>query len=1047
MTLKTGIYEDLIYQAIERKLHTLPSDVTPLYLPIDAAEAPKMLTNYVSAIISQILGDDNFFDSIEEKVNFVNQTISFIEKKWNPDLNEDLITQKENFLSGIIENTGLTPLQVKEYNKLRPQTGFTSSSLFTGSNTGIDMQSELSLDILSADRIYWIVAFIRFTGVRILKDALLKFLAKPNAKLHIITTSYMAATEPKAVEWLKNLAPEMVDIKVNYDTSLDRLHAKAYIFERNSGLDTAYIGSSNISKSALGQGLEWNIRVTSKENPQIIKAARATFETYWHQQNFEDYDAEKFRGVIAEHGKPMSERSVTHPVFMVRPEQKEILDKLTVERTLHHSRRNLVVAATGTGKTVIAAFDYRRYCNDHKGRNRLLFIAHTKEILVQSRRTFASVLNDYDFGELWVGEYKPSRLGNLDHLFVSVQTFNTNKERFLSFGSDYYDYVIIDECHHIEANSYQTVLNTFNPDILLGLTATPERADGKSLLPDFNNRIAAEMRLPEAINRMLLAPFQYFCIGDQFTNLVNVDWKQGGYDEDELYKALNTDSRMHLITETLPKYLSNEHDCRALCFCIRKDHARSVAEGLRRAGYKADVLTGDDSKERRDEIQAKFRKREINYLCVVDIFNEGIDIPEIDTVLFLRPTKSLTIFLQQLGRGLRLAPDKECLTVLDYVAQANKNFSYESRLRALIGRSRRSMKDQVADGFAQLPRGCSINMDKLSRQYILDNIKNAIFNKKRLQMEVQNYRQNFDDGLCLKNFVKNFDLDVRTVYKVACWSKLKKMAGIIDYDDDQFTATYEQNMRKLVHWNDIRLIQFVEDLVTNNFEYEPTVANERYATLLYYDLYGKKLDTNVFCSVDEALCEFGRHKVFIDELLELLDYLTDRLNVATSPISEFGADYPLALFGCYSRVEQLILLGKMDATNIFNPQSGLFQINELNTELLWVTLNKSDKDFSPTTQYNDYAINETLFHWQSQNNVSPDRTGRRFVEQRVNGKKFVLFIRENKRDAYNFTEDYYCLGLVDFVSSVGERPMSITWRLHNPMPGFILDKAEKLAVG
>lgn len=273
------------------------------------------------------------------------------------------------------------------------------------------------------------------------------------------------------------------------------------------------------------------------------------------------------------------------------------------------------------------------------------------------------------------------------------------------------------------------------------------------------------------------------------------------------------------------------------------------------------------------------------------------------------------------------------------------------------------------------------------------------------------------------------------------------MAGMTDYDDDLFTAIYDQNMRKLVHWNDIRLIQFVEDLVVNDFKFEPTIANKRYATLLYYDLYGKKLDTNVFSSVDEALCEFGRHKVFIDELLELLDYLTDRLNVATSPISEFGADYPLALFGCYSRVEQLILLGKMDATNIFNPQSGLFQINELNTELLWVTLNKSDKDFSPTTQYNDYAINETLFHWQSQNNVSPDRTGRRFVEQRVNGKKFVLFIRENKRDAYNFTEDYYCLGLVDFVSSVGERPMSITWRLHNPMPGFILDKAEKLAVG
>ena len=554
------------------------------------------------------------------------------------------------------------------------------------------------------------------------------------------------------------------------------------------------------------------------------------------------------------------------------------------------------------------------------------------------------------------------------------------------------------------------------------------------------------MRLPEAINRMLLSPFQYFCIGDDTVNLANITWRQGSYDEDELYRALNTESRMHLITETIPKYLSDEHGCRALCFCIRKNHARDVANRLRQAGYNAEYLTGDDPEERRKKVLDDFRHKKINYLCVVDLLNEGVDIPEIDTVLFLRPTKSLTIFLQQLGRGLRLAPDKDCLTVLDYVSQANRNYSYESRIRALTGRNHKNLKDEVSNGFTFLPRGCSINMDKLSQQYVLENIKSAIFNLKRLKTEVQNYSLNFSDGLTLLHFIHNFDLDIRTIYKTTCWSKLKKLTGMVNYQNDDMTELFEKNMKQTVHWNDIRLINFVKQLISNRFEYRHTHTNDIYALILYYALYNKALSKTQFRSVEDALREFSKYSVFVDELNEIMDCLTDKLNVSTSQITELG-NCPLPLFSNYTRQEQLIMFGVIKEDNPFNPQSGLYKVPDENVELLWITLNKSDRDFSPTTQYNDYAISENLFHWQTQNNVSSDKTGRRFIEQKTNGNKYLLCVREGKRDAFGFTEPYYCLGLVDYVSSEGNRPMNIVWRMHNPIPGFILEKAEKLAVG
>ena len=1046
--LKSGIYESLIYEALKKKLESM-SDKYVFTDSIDSGEAPKLLTNYVAKIINSLLSDDSLFESLDDRFKFVNGILNYIDKNWQCNVDDSLLTNQEVLLSGIVDMAGLTKEQAKQRVTMRPLSGYTVSNLFTGSNTDLSLDNEIERDIQTADEIFWIVAFVRFSGVRIFENALREFLAKTNSKLRLITTTYMGASEPKAVEFLKQLAPNKVEIKVSYNCNLDRLHAKSYIFVRESGLNTAYIGSSNMSRSALTKGLEWNMRITNQENPHIIQKALATFDTYWNNDNFEDYDFDRFAAVIAERNEV--KKSVGHLLqkYHVLPHQKAILDKLSVERDIHLSYKNLIVAATGTGKTVIAAFDYKRFYDTHQ-RHRLLFVAHRKEILEQSVLTFCSVLGIHDFGELWVGNHRPSERSDLGHLFVSIQTFNSNLETFRRCGADYYDYIVVDEAHHSEAISYQKVFDLFTPKILIRLTATPERADGVNL-SNFNQRIAAELRLPEAIDNMLLSPFQYFCVGDRTTDLSHVTWTQGGYDENELVKKLNTSDRLRLITESLSRYLSDEHNCRALCFCARLDHARDVANGLCLAGYRAAMLSGEDSMERREEIVNQFRGRKINYLCVVDIYNEGVDIPEIDTVLFLRPTKSLTIFLQQLGRGLRLAPDKECLTVLDFVAQAHENYSYESRFRALIPKSKNvttaTIKGAVAESFTMLPRGCTITMDKLSREYILTNIKSAIFNLRRLVLEVRQFRVNNEKSLTLPNFLAQYNLDIRVIYKTRCWNALLRQAGMLNYPTDEFTKVFEKNMSRLIHVNSVSYLGFITKLIGDNFEYEHNKKNNTFALMLYYDLFAKSIDNFGFTSIDEGLKKFSNYPLFVEELHQILQYLSAHLIITTKSIPELGADNVLELFGCYTREEQLTIFKKRTAEKAGAiPQSGCLSIDDINTELLWVTLNKSDRDFSPSTQYEDYAINEALFNWQSQNSASHQNAGRRYVEQKTNGRKFLLFVRENKVDAYGFTSPYYCLGLVDYVKSHGDKPMTITWAMQHQIPGFILEKAQKMAI-
>jgi superfamily II DNA or RNA helicase len=406
----------------------------------------------------------------------------------------------------------------------------------------------------------------------------------------------------------------------------------------------------------------------------------------------------------------------SHPVkdnkngynFDIRPYsyQERILEELKCEREVHGNFKNLIVAATGTGKTVISAFDFKRFLKENSDHEvKFLFIAHRKEILDQSLSCFRGVLGDNNFGEMMVDGISPSSLNNL---FASIQTFNS-KELYKKLSADYYDYIVIDEFHHAAAQSYQELLRHFTPKILIGLTATSERMDGKDILQYFNNRISVEIRLLEAINNNLLVPFSYFGISDD-TDLSKVTWSRGGYDLNELSNVLtNNKVRTSMIIRSLDKYLNDISCVKGLGFCVSKAHADYMCKAFNEANINSISLNSDSSDEERDSAKSRLIKGEINFIFVVDLYNEGVDIKEINTVLFLRPTDSLTVFLQQLGRGLRLCEGKDSLTVLDYVGQANKKFRYEDNFSAHLSSKSDSVENEVKHDFPNLSKFILLN--------------------------------------------------------------------------------------------------------------------------------------------------------------------------------------------------------------------------------------------------------------------------------------------------------------------------------------------------
>ncbi len=1047
--LHDGLYEQIINNSLEKELDS--TEKLSATAPIDSAEASRVLAKYIAEVVEK--GLDNVADNggdVNSQVALANRIISTIinETKEN-ELDEMTVAERAEQLLALFDKKNSILAIDEKAAIIRPETSIAQSSLFTGAIHEPQMFTELKKEIISCNRIDMLVSFIKWSGLRLIIDELAAF-TQNGGELRIITTSYMGATDVKAIEELRKLPN--TKIKVSYDTRRTRLHAKTYVFYRDTGFTTAYVGSSNLSNAAISSGLEWNVKVTRKDLPETIDKIAATFESYWNSNEFEYYCEEQkerlARALKAE--KYFDNNSAEIYTMDIAPYsyQQEILDKLDAERKVRGYNRNLIVAATGTGKTVISALDYKRFCRQNNDKPcRLLFVAHREEILKQSMYTFRAVLKDANFGEMFVGNYKPE---SIDNLFMSIQTFNS--QSFTDKTSpDFYDYIIVDEFHHAAAPTYQKLLSYYNPHILLGLTATPERMDGKSILPYFNNRIAAEIRLPEAIDRKLLCPFQYFGVTDS-VDLDNLKWAAGGYDKGELSRiytlsGMIANRRADLVISSLLKYVTDIDDVKGLGFCVTVEHAIFMSDYFNAHSIPSMYLTGHSPDEERKEAKNRLVKGEVRFIFVVDIYNEGVDIPEVNTVLFLRPTESLTVFLQQLGRGLRLSEDKECLTVLDFIGQANKKYNFEDKFAALLSNTTRGVTREIRDGFISLPKGCYIQLEKKAARYILDNIRSSYGNSAGLIARIATFEEDTDQQLTLENFLDHYRLDPRSIYKFSSFSRLCARADVTENFEEPIENVMTKALSRFACVDSRRWIAFMLRILTNtgypDFA-KLTDIEKRMFQMFYITMWGKAIEDWTADEVSENIHALLNSPTMLSELIALLRYNYNRIDFIDEPV-DLGFDCPLDLHCSYTREQLLVAMDFMKPSIV---REGVKWLPDKNIDVFFITLNKSDKDYSPTTMYKDYSINETLFHWQSQSTTNAEgKVGQRYINHRKNGSKVLLFVREFKNDIYGNTALYTYLGTANYVSHNGSRPMNITWKLDEPIPAKYLKKTNKLVVG
>ena len=997
--MREGLYDVLLTKRLSEQLGRLAALVAHRQA-VTEPERPDLLAHFLANEVRKLLADHLSASDHDTQAQVINDLLGALGRRLGAD-EVDAVISPEEVLLAVHRGTEPPP---------RPLTPLSRSTLLARPGKP-DLGQELARELVSADRVDALVSFVTWSGFRRLRQALDDH-AAVGRPLRLITTTYTGATDATAVRAIARL--HGAQVRVSFDGRRSRIHAKAWLFHRDTGFSTVWVGSANLSASALAGGLEWTIKAAEADLKHVVDLFRGAFDSLWADPEFElidPNDEDQWQRLNKALGSAR-ERPTTledAPVFFdLRPYpfQEEILDILAEAREGRGKRRNLVVAATGTGKTMLAAFDYAR--ERAKRPLTLLFLAHREELLRQARTSFRYVLRDGSFGELLTGSEKPRQA---THLFATIQSL-ARGDLVGRVGSDFWSYVVIDECHHAPADSYQAILGKLEPGILLGLTATPERSDGESLLPDFDGEIAAELRLWHALEKQLIVPFEYYGLADE-TDFGAVEWKRGGYDSATLENLLTgNDRRAELIAEKFRSLRGDWRKSRALAFCVGTRHAEFMAQKFNQYGIRAMVVHGDTPPSLRKDASRLLQTGEVNVLFTCDLFNEGIDLPFVDTLLFLRPTASATVFLQQLGRGLRLAPDKSSCLVLDFVGQHRREFRFDDVLSSLTGIPRGRLTREAENDFPTLPAGCVLQLDRVTRERILESLRRTLRGgEQRLADELRQA-----GSLSLAQFLEHTGRQIEQVYAAGGMTHLRRLAGQLPVKNER---DINKRFRHLLHIDD-------EARLATMRRVAGATPVER--LMLGYQLFDK--GTDIF-GPDDWLSRLGPE--LIGELSEVADVLGVRAHAITSP--PLVNAWPIHLHRSYERREILTGCGYWDATRKPTSREGVVRISDTKTELFLVTLDKSAGGFSPTTSYRDYAVSRELFHWESQNSASEDSpAGRRYIEYEQSGWRFLLFVRETP------SHPFIALGLAHYVSHTGNRPMGITWRLENPLPAGLFER-------
>jgi superfamily II DNA or RNA helicase len=895
------------------------------------------------------------------------------------------------------------------------------------------MVDRLRTGFAIADEIDISVSFVRYSGVQLIIDHLKQFLER-GGRVRLLTSTFMGITQPEALRSLNQLN----GLECRVQQSNIGYHPKMYLFIANT--PQCWVGSSNLSKGGLASNIEANLM---SKNPEIMLEAKKGFDTLWSRPDvFEVYDewldayAEVFKNNIPRNilVSPPTSTVTTAPDHRSKPQpnraQSEALKSLQDLR-LRGEKKAVVIAAPGVGKTFLAAFDALAV-----NPSRILFISHRLEHLTQAQKTFKTVLShNKTFGLLGAGYNQTA----VDVLFTSIQSLNNRLHDIQSNGS--FDYVIIDEFHHAAAKSYRRVIEELEPGFLLGLTATPERQDGHDILQLCDYNIAYEIRLVEAINRSWLLPFHYFGIGDDTVEWSQINWRGRGFDITQLEVALAVEERVDLIIRHALEKGYDGYRRATVGFCAGVHHAQYMSESFQKRGLKAAVLTGTDDLLTRQDTYKRFADPEdpLEWLFVADLLNEGVDIPAINSLLFLRPTDSATVFIQQLGRGLRLHEGSEVLTVLDFVGHHRNAWLTLNALEDRTASPNSSTVEKITP-----PTNCEIILDDLTMN-ILKKVKRYSGSKKSRCSEAYDRLKEeigppFPIDLLGRTDMPSFG-DFRSGF--GTWLKLRREKGDaepweMNIEDHsvvaQLLSACEKDWQQqriyayALMWGMIDSPQQVElgyDKFFNRFpkwrkEYKKlsdTKAKQTIQKKIGHLLDGESLKTEVF------------HRPSKDKLL---NHIERRLQLTLE------GDYKLRHGGVLRDPSDLRLHGRYTRSEIINhfgrqydPAKHNFGVIKILDHIIIITkldTSRAKAEF----QYKNQIVNAHTLRWQSQNKQRQDNeAGKALTEHEQRKTQVHIFVQ--RKEATNAVY----LGLSSVHSIRGNGPMTIEWKLKNQLSSKI----------
>ena len=896
----------------------------------------------------------------------------------------------------------------------------------------------LKEELENCNSFYFIVSFIKFSGIQLLISTLDE-LEKRGIKGKIVTSVYLNITDPKALS--KLLEYKNLEIKI-YNNSRESFHTKAYLFSREKH-SSCIIGSSNLSQSALYSGEEWNVRLVKDDYLDIFDQSFTQFQKIWDSNEAVNLSTE-FINKYDEFRKnnnnietfDFRNLNQSENLFVPNKMQEDILEKLTLTKKFGN-KKGLVVAATGTGKTYLAAMDIKN--SEPKS---VLFIAHREELINNAFNVFSKILslNVEECGFLSGNE----KTFDKKFIFSTIQSLHRNLEKF---SSDSFEYIVVDEFHHSKANTYESVINYFKPDFLLGLTATPERMDGKDILELCEYNLVGEMGLREALEYDLLAPFHYFGIDDETIDYDEIPYNNGKYDEEILTDRLNILKRVDFIDNKIKKIGYDGEKIMGIAFCTNIEHAKFMERELKEKGYNTSSIVAMDNQPKRKKILDDFQNVEIEILCVVDIFNEGIDIPNVNLLLFLRPTMSSTIFIQQLGRGLRKIKGKDFVTILDFMGNHKKEYLISKAFSENKNSDKQVMIYEVKNQFSNIPGASYIELDRICQNRIISKIESYnSFNKENIINEYLDFKNGLDREITAIDFLENIELFMRIKDKFGSFYKAQK---IIEKLSIKLTDIEES------------LLELVEKNLNLKYPYEIIIIQilvEKGVVFLsdIYDRFEFIFSENINKAIQESLVlramqelseyegiDFedkrvifnAKNAVFSDEFKNRLNGLIELgiLNFKREiSIKEFNENI-LVKYKKYSRIELQILLNS-------SAQKGSWRAGysvSYNHICLFITLNKSLVT-KEELRYDNYFHRQDIVQWISQSKTSHDsKIGQMYLNHEKMEMKVHIFIRKDPVLENGAASAFTYLGESDYHSSHGDKPMYILWKLRNKIPDHL----------